>query len=68
MGYDEFGLFHENISEFGLEVSEIPQVARVETSLPDDSSADESRRTVSALKWGSKTPELVLIDMEFRAV
>ena len=61
MEYDEFGLFHENISEFGLEVPETPHVARVETNLPNASAAGESRRTVSALKWGSGTPELVLI-------
>jgi len=61
VGYDEFGLFHENIAEFGLRVPEIPNVARFETDVPNDTAAGESRRTVSALKWGSGTPELVLI-------
>lgn len=56
--YDEFGLFHENIEEFGLDVTEIPTVARVETSLVDD---DGAERTVSALRWGEAEPELVLL-------
>ena len=29
--YDEFGLFHENISEFALSVAEVPTVERVDT-------------------------------------
>ena len=53
-GYDEFGLFHENISEFGLDVDPNPVVARVTTRLAD-------RRELSALKWGSGDPRLVLV-------
>ncbi|MCU1387798.1 MAG: putative hydrolase [Ilumatobacteraceae bacterium] len=56
-GYDEFGLFHENVSEFGLVVGEAPTVSRVETVLPSDSNG----RTVSALLWGKTEPQLVLI-------
>jgi pimeloyl-ACP methyl ester carboxylesterase len=52
--YDEFGLFHENASEFGLDVSAHPQVERVETTLDDG-------RSVSALVWGTSPPELVLL-------
>ncbi|MFM8868179.1 MAG: alpha/beta fold hydrolase [Ilumatobacteraceae bacterium] len=53
-GYDEFGLFHENISEFGLDVDPKPVVVRVTTQLAD-------RREISALKWGSGDPRLVLV-------
>ncbi len=54
--YDEFGLFHENIAEFGLDVGELPPVERIETVV------DESTgRTVSALRWGSAPPQLVLL-------
>jgi len=42
--YDEFGLFQENIAEFGLEVV-IPNVVRCHVELDD-------RRSISALKWG----------------
>ena len=34
--YDEFGLFHENIIEFDLDVAELPPVVRVETTVADD--------------------------------
>lgn len=53
-GYDEFGLFHENISEFGLDVDPKPVVVRVTTQLAD-------RREISGLKWGSGDPRLVLV-------
>lgn len=56
--YDEFGLFHENIAEFGLEVSEAPVVVRVDTPVPDDGGGT---RTVSALRWGTGEPEFVLV-------
>jgi pimeloyl-ACP methyl ester carboxylesterase len=59
--YDEFGLFHENIAEFELSVPVAPAVVRVETDLPNSTTADGSSRSVSALKWGIETPELVLI-------
>ncbi|MCU1401421.1 MAG: putative hydrolase [Acidimicrobiales bacterium] len=56
-GYDEFGLFHENVSEFGLTVGEAPTVSRVETVLP----LDPNGRSVSALLWGKSEPQLVLV-------
>ena len=59
--YDEFGLFHENIAEFELSVPVAPEVARIETVLPNNTIADGSSRSVSALKWGTETPELVVI-------
>ncbi|MEY3700102.1 MAG: hypothetical protein RIT16_462 [Actinomycetota bacterium] len=52
--YDEFSMFGENISEYGLEVSSTPQVQRVSTELSDG-------RSISALKWGSGEPRLVLV-------
>ncbi len=56
--YDEFGLFHENIAEFELDVEEVPPVVRIDTSVPD---GDGATRGVSALRWGSGEPELVLL-------
>ena len=52
--YDEFGLFHENAAEAGLEWSGPPAVERVETPLGDG-------RSLSALRWGTEPPELVLL-------
>jgi len=52
--YDEFGLFHENIAEFALGLVTVPVVARVTASLADG-------REISALKWGSGDPQLVLV-------
>jgi pimeloyl-ACP methyl ester carboxylesterase len=52
--YDEFGLFHENAAEAGLEWTGPPTVERVETPLGDG-------RSLSALRWGSGAPELVLL-------
>jgi len=54
IAYDEFSMFGENISEYGLEVSSTPQVQRISTELSDG-------RTISALKWGSSEPRLVLV-------
>ncbi len=54
IAYDEFSMFGENISEYGLEVSSTPQVQRISTELSDG-------RTISALKWGSGEPRLVLV-------
>jgi pimeloyl-ACP methyl ester carboxylesterase len=52
--YDEFGLFHENAEEFGIELREAPVVERV--------SADVGvAGSVSALRWGTAPPELVLL-------
>jgi pimeloyl-ACP methyl ester carboxylesterase len=56
--YDEFGLFHENIAEFDLDVADVPEVVRIDTPVPDG--VGESR-VVSALRWGSGEPELVLL-------
>jgi pimeloyl-ACP methyl ester carboxylesterase len=42
--YDEFGLFHENIAEFSLDVA-IPTVVRRHVQLDDG-------RSISALTWG----------------
>jgi pimeloyl-ACP methyl ester carboxylesterase len=53
-GYDEFGLFHENIAEFALAVEEIPAVTRVDTPV-------DGTRQVSALRWGDGEPEFVLV-------
>lgn len=52
--YDEFGLFHENVVEFDLPVTELPAVRRVETTLG-------AGRTVSALQWGTFEPYVVFI-------
>lgn len=52
--YDEFGLFHENIAEYGLSVSAQPQVTRIEMKLED-------QRSISALRWGSAAPKIVLV-------
>ena len=54
IAYDEFGLFHENIAEYGLAASPTPVVSRIEHVLRDG-------RTVSALKWGTGSPALVLV-------
>ncbi|NND73603.1 MAG: alpha/beta hydrolase [Ilumatobacter sp.] len=56
--YDEFGLFHENIAEFGLDV-EVPVVERVESAVP--SGDDSPPRLVSALRWGTAPPEVVFV-------
>ncbi len=53
-GYDEFGLFHENIDEFDLDVAEVPPVARVATVVDDG-------RAVSALRWGSDPVDVVFL-------
>lgn len=52
--YDEFSMFHENASEFGLPFPAPPPVRRV-TATSDDG------RVMSALAWGETTPEMVLI-------
>ena len=55
-GYDEFGLFHENIAEFDLIVHELPTVARVAVEMPHDVG-----RRVSALRWGTDPVEVVFV-------
>jgi pimeloyl-ACP methyl ester carboxylesterase len=52
--YDEFGLFHENASEFGLPYDGPPTVHRQFVDI-------EPGRRLSALIWGSNAPELVLL-------
>jgi pimeloyl-ACP methyl ester carboxylesterase len=52
--YDELGLFHENAAEAGLDWHGPPTVERVETPLGDG-------RSLSALRWGSEPPEIVLL-------
>jgi pimeloyl-ACP methyl ester carboxylesterase len=52
--YDEFGLFHENVAEYGLSVSPRPSVARIEVVLED-------QRRISALRWGSVSPKVVFV-------
>lgn len=52
--YDEFGLFHENAEEAGLDWSGPPTVARVTTTLPDG-------RVMTALRWGTEPPEIVFL-------
>jgi pimeloyl-ACP methyl ester carboxylesterase len=54
IAYNEFSLFSENISEYQLNVSTMPTVARVNTTLSDD-------RAVSALKWGTGDPCMVFV-------
>lgn len=54
IAYDEFSMFGENISEYGLDISSAPQVQRISTMLGDG-------RTLSALKWGSGEPRIVFV-------
>ena len=51
--YDEFGLFHENAEEFGIEFRR-PTVERVTV---DVGGAGQ----LSALRWGTGAPEIVLL-------
>jgi pimeloyl-ACP methyl ester carboxylesterase len=52
--YDEFGLFHENAAEYGLPFAGPPAVRRVSAEVGGG-------RRLSALLWGSRDPELVLL-------
>jgi len=52
--YDEFGLFSENASEYGLPYAGPPAVQRVEVEVSPG-------RHVSSLVWGNSAPELVLV-------
>jgi pimeloyl-ACP methyl ester carboxylesterase len=52
--YDEFSLFRENASEFGLPYDGPPAVRRVFAELGDG-------RRLSALVWGTTAPELVFL-------
>jgi pimeloyl-ACP methyl ester carboxylesterase len=58
--YDEFGLFRENIAEFDLDVVALPPVQRIDVVV-EEASAVSPERVVSALRWGSAEPELVLL-------
>jgi pimeloyl-ACP methyl ester carboxylesterase len=53
IAYDEFGLFHENASEYGLPLPAPPSVRREAVEVAPG-------RSVSALLWG-KDPQLVLL-------
>ena len=52
--YDEFSMFHENASEFGLAWTGPPTVRRQEVPTSDG-------RSLSALIWGNSEPELVFL-------
>lgn len=52
--YDEFGLFHENASEYGLPFDGPPLVSRQFVEVGGG-------RRMSALAWGAGSPELVLL-------
>jgi pimeloyl-ACP methyl ester carboxylesterase len=54
IAYDEFSFFHENAAEYGLPFTEPPHVSRVRVEV-------EPGRALSALRWGSDQPELVLL-------
>ena len=53
--YDEFGLFHENAEEYGVPYDGPPTVRREEVEVASDG------RRLSALVWGAKPPEIVLL-------
>jgi pimeloyl-ACP methyl ester carboxylesterase len=53
--YDEFGLFHENAEEYGVEWNGPPKVRRESVVVADDG------RRLSALVWGDAPPEIVLL-------
>jgi pimeloyl-ACP methyl ester carboxylesterase len=52
--YDEFSLFRENADEFGLAWRGEPTVERARVDVGDG-------RSLSALRWGTGEPELVLL-------
>ena len=54
MSYDEFGLFAENAEEVGLPWSGPPTVERLSVPVGGE-------RRVSALRWGTGPPEVVLV-------
>ena len=54
IAYDEFSLFHENASEYGLTYDTPPAVRRAAVALGDG-------REMSALVWGDGDPELVFL-------
>jgi pimeloyl-ACP methyl ester carboxylesterase len=54
MAYDEFSMFADNAAEVGLAFDQPPHVERVSVDLP-------SGLRLSALRWGTGDPELVLL-------
>src|SRR5579862_6191123 len=52
--YDEFGMFHENATEFGIPYSGPPTVRREAVAMDDG-------RRISALVWGDAQPQIVLL-------
>ncbi len=54
IAYDEFGLFHENASEYGIPLRGAPSVRRTEVEVT-------AGRAVSALVWGVTSPRLVFV-------
>ena len=52
--YDEFSMFHENASEYGIPYHSAPVVSRESVDLGDG-------RRLSALKWGAGSPRLVFL-------
>lgn len=54
IAYDEFGLFHENASEYGLPFEAPPRVRRASVHV-------DGRRSVSALVWGHTGPDVVFV-------
>ena len=52
--YDEFGLFHENAEEVGLPYDGPPTVERISMEVAPG-------QRLSALRWGTDPPELVLL-------
>src|SRR5271156_5119587 len=52
--YDEFGMFGENAQEFGIALSAPPVVSRVSVEVGPG-------YALSALRWGTGSPELVLV-------
>jgi pimeloyl-ACP methyl ester carboxylesterase len=52
--YDEFGLFHENASEYGLAWTGSPTVRREQVPT-------HGTRHISALVWGTSEPEIVFV-------
>lgn len=52
--YDEFSMFHENASEYGIAYDAPPVVSREFVDMGDG-------RRLSALKWGNGSPRLVFL-------
>ncbi len=52
--YDEFGLFHENATEYGLPFDAPPTVTREHVEV-------SGGRNMSALRWGSASPRIVFL-------